>query len=132
MPKETVHWGKQYVARTHKETEDTSKWVEQLNYEGHLEGQVWPDTDALVRSPKVEIFWDRPNEAHLPLDEDPDGFVQIGMVIDEFELQQRIKEANDDSIQSRGFYTVKISRSQINEMIRVLKRARNSAYGADE
>lgn len=133
MPKETVHWGKQYVARQHKETENTGAWVEDLAYEGHLEGETWPETDTLVRSPKVEIFWDRPDKNHLPVDEDDDGFVQIGMVIDEFEFQQRAKETNgDDSIRARGFYTKKLTRTQINEMIRVLKRARNAAYGADE
>jgi hypothetical protein len=87
---------------------------------------------AQTREPNVEVVWSRQEEhVAIPREEDPQGWVQIGIDLDKVDLLDRMRY-DDDSVAARTFYTDKLSRHQINELIRTLKRARNAAYGSDE
>lgn len=94
-------------------------------------GKYYASTRRVTREPNVEVVWTRQGENPRPAYEDPEGWVQIGLDIDKVDLEDRLRY-DDDSISARTFYTDKLTRHQINEMIRTLKRARNAAYGSDE
>lgn len=86
-----------------------------------------------TREPNLEVVWTRADEytAATPADEDPEGWVQIGIDMDVVDLRDRMRY-DDESLVAKTFYTEKLTRHQINELIRTLKRARNAAYGSDE
>ncbi len=104
---------------------------------------LWgPDTQAAheayyakhsqpTREPNVEVVWSRMEENVTPVNEDPQGWVQIGIDLDKVDLSDRMRY-DDDSVVAKTFYTDKLTRHQINDLIRTLKRARNAAYGIDE
>jgi peptidoglycan hydrolase-like protein with peptidoglycan-binding domain len=86
-----------------------------------------------TRHPNLEVVWTRKEEYNVsvPAGEDPEGWVQIGIDLDKVDLMDYMRY-DDDSVTAKTFYTDKLTRHQINELIRVLKRARNAAYGSDE
>ena len=140
MPKETVHWGKQYRLVRHPETELTGEYYSEEDYDP--KHGVLSSDEQIGTTPKLEVHWSRPGE-WAPLDprEDQEGFVQISLSVGRVELEQFIRnwereknEESDDSyhITSHGFFTRGLSRTQINNMIKVLKKARDQAFGADE
>lgn len=141
MPKQVVHYGKQYKLVTHKATNSTSEWREAHDWNGeYLEDDkgnllpLPPDTQA-AQYPSVELVWTRPSE-RTPLTDsgDPEGFVQLGMIMDMVDLKNTLRhgDLDDPNLRSKTFYTRALTRHQINEMIRTLKRARDAAFGADE
>lgn len=112
-------------------------WTEEFPFEGYQEdgkGGILPlpPYTELTRHPNVEVVWSRMEEytETRRREEDPQGWVQIGIDIDQVDLKDRMRY--DDGVTARTFYTDKLTRHQINEMIRTLKRARNAAYGSDE
>lgn len=141
MPKETVHWGKRYKLVKHEKTENTSEWYEEYEWDGSYqtdnEGNTLPlppNTEA-ARYPSVEVVWTRPEErAPVAYDEDPEGFVQIGMMLDMVDMRNTLRydDLNDPNLKAKTFYTGSLTRGQINQMIRTLKRARDAAFGTDE
>jgi hypothetical protein len=66
----------------------------------------------------------------VALGEDPEGHVQIGIDIDIVDLEDRMRYS--DGVTARTFYTDRLTRAQINHLIRTLKRARTAAFGEDE
>lgn len=141
MPKETVHWGKRYKLVKHEATETTGEWLEEFPWDGSYQEDgngntlpLPPDTQA-ARSPSLEVIWTRPDErAPVAYDEDPEGFVQVGMMIDMVDMKNyfRHDDLNDPDLVTKTFYTRGLTRTQINQMIRTLKRARDAAFGSDE
>lgn len=85
----------------------------------------------LTREPNVEIVWTRPEETVQQTGVDPAGWVQIGIDLDGVDLEDRMRYSGSNTT-AKTFYTESLTRHQINELIRVLKRARNAAYGSDE
>jgi len=192
MPKQVIHWGKQYVLLHHPETKNTSEWWEQAPYTpaslpltGALEDYktiqrvlneyrgetlvvdgligdktreafkrhqaalgvnpdgIWgKNTEAAhaawiaktvqtTRQPNLEVVWSRPEDHGVVAQgEDPEGHVQIGIDLDRVDLEDRIRYS--DGVLAHTFYTDRLTRGQINELIRVLKRARTAAFGVDE
>lgn len=139
MPKQVVKWGKQYLLVHHPATENTGEWWENgvpfhgIAYDVQTGDPLpLPENSQLTREPNVEVVWSRQDDnGPHPASEDPEGWVQLGLDIDKVDLIDRMRY-DDDSVTARTFYTDKLSRHQINELIRVLKRARNAAYGSDE
>jgi len=129
MPNEVVHWGHQYTVKHHPETENVGGWDEEIPFKGYPEGTVPP---TVHRTPKLSVHWSRPEDfGAVAYDEDPEGHVQIGMDISAREIELAAKSVKDGS-SFHGFFTDSLSRYQINHLIKILKRARDSAKGADE
>lgn len=111
-------------------------WTEEYPFEGFQEDDKGnslplPPGTELTRHPNVEVVWSRQEEyANRPAAEDPEGWVQIGIDLDAVALKDQMRYSDD--VTAKTFYTDKLSRHQINELIRTLKRARNAAYGSDE
>jgi len=103
-----------------------------------------PDTEAahaewigkkiqLTRHPNLEVVWVRPEERPpVARGEDLEGHVQIGIDLDIVDLEDRMRYDKLDGVTAKTFYTNRLTRAQINELIRTLKRARTAAFGADE
>ena len=141
MPKETVHWGKKYKLVKTEATESTSEWYEKYPWDGSYQQDdqgntlpLPPNTEA-ARYPSLEVVWTRPEErSPVAYDEDPEGFVQIGMRLDMVDMRHAMRYDNldDPDLTAKTFFTGSLTRHQINQMIRVLKRARDAAFGTDE
>lgn len=144
MPKETVHWGKHYkLVKKESTLRDGSPWYDEYSWDGSYQtdekGNILPlppGTEA-SRYPSVEVSWSRPRDrATLPYDEDPEGTVQIGMEVNMVDMRQSFRHSegglDDPDLKAKTFYTRSLTRTQINNMIKTLKRARDAAYGEDQ
>lgn len=146
MPKQVVHWGKHYKLVKQEPTENSfskEPWYDEYQWDGSYqtdnEGNILPlppGTEA-ARYPTVEVVWTRPEDgAHRAYDEDAEGHVQIGMMIDMVDMRHHFRYdkdgINDPDLKAKTFYTRGLTRTQINEFIKTLKRARDAAFGADQ
>lgn len=138
MPKETI-WGKRYIAQVHEADERTGRWINQLKWDGDpvdKDGKPLPRpaNEHLVRSPSIEVYWARPEERPIfAYDEVAEGVVQLGLDVDRFEaLEWAMRLEKDEDITSTALITEGLTRSQINHLIKILKKARDQAFGADE
>lgn len=139
MPKEVIHHGQKYVIVHHPETENVGAWDEEIEYKYPIADTPTsefvdqnPEGSTIATHPTLEIAWSKPGD-WFAYNEDPEGFVQVGLSVDRVEILRVAKELEKDPmISAHGFFTRKISRAQINNAIRVLKRARNGAFGVDE
>lgn len=139
MPKETVHYGWHYVEYTHPGSSDHGPWREAIDRDQWTElvnsGRLDEKRGEHAHSPMLQVFWSRPAPAEVtPFDEDPVGAVQVGLQVSEVEMR-RYSEMFAAAPQDEGnrlVLTRGLSRGQVNNLIRVLMRARNAAFGADE
>ena len=69
--------------------------------------------------PLVQVHWQ------------PEDHVQFSVQVDKAALRRAVEE-NDDDSSTVGFFTETLSRQELNNAIKVLRRARNQAFGADE
>lgn len=145
MPKETAHWGKRYISKHTPETEEHSEWWDELPYHGTLtdiKGNVieeLPEDQVVTRSPSLEVYWSRPEDHAVPaFDEIQTGKVQIGLTLDrgEWDMYSRYylngESADRNGVTSTTIFTKALSRAEINNLIKVLRRARDAAEGADQ
>lgn len=145
MPKETAHWGKRYISRHTPETEEHNEWWDELPYDGtptDAKGNVieeLPENQVVTRSPSLEVYWSRPEDYVVPaFDEIQTGKVQIGLTLDRGEWEQYRKyylndeNAARDGVHSTTIFTKALSRAEINNLIKTLRRARDAAEGADQ
>jgi len=141
MPKERVHWGTQYIQNAVPETDKHGGYYEELPFQGLSidpntgETEKLPTGNRLSRSPSVDIYWSKPGEyAPAAYDEEQLGSVQIGFDVNAAELDLFMEEWKQDRdlVSSRSFFTRGLTRKQINDMIKTLKRARDAAFGVDE
>jgi hypothetical protein len=137
MPKETVHYGMPYVEVVVPATKEMGEYRYTLDPDEATKaiaaGTVDESQVLHGYTPAVQVYWSKPSDA-VRFDEDPEGFVQLGVEISELEFSHYVQmflEAPQDAA-NRTFYTRKMTRIQLNSMIRVLKRARDAAYGSDE
>ena len=142
MPKEVIHWGKQYILQHYPESENTSEFWSQEPFNGIPQAldstdpaqtlvEFLGETKRLTREPNLEVVWVRPEDrAPVARGEDAEGHVQIGIDIDMVDMEDRMRYS--DGVLAHTFYTDRLTRAQINQLIRVLKRARTAAFGADE
>jgi len=106
---------------------------------------IWgPETDTAhikyffskyqpTREPNLEVIWTRPgdNQGPVQVGEDQEGWVQVGLDLDMVDLKDKMRY-DDETVTAKTFYTDKLTRRQINDLIRTLKRARAAAFGEDE
>lgn len=139
MPKETVHWGWAYAKVTVPPTKDQGGYFYPLDRDLAVQAVQRGEIDATnvehTHSPQLELHWSRAADTPpTPLGEDRVGSVQLAIQVSETEFRDYIRmfeEAPKDD-PNRLFLTRRMSRSEINHLIRHLKRARDAAYGADE
>lgn len=137
MPRETVFRGKKSVWVEHPQDGTTHAWTEHLEYKypvlnpGDTDFKDQnPEGSIIVNGPELEVSWSKPGE-WTP--EDEDGFVQVSINVDRNEILRIAKELEENpTITMSAFYTSGIPRTKLNELVRVVKRARNAAFGTDE
>lgn len=140
MPRETVHYGRDYAIVTVHPTKDQSGFYYETTPE---QAKASVATGALKTAdvrydtkPHLDVLWSRPIDLMaLPVGEDPRGSVQVQIALSPSEMQSRIDHIAEHPDDLEGFsfiFTESLSRHQINHMIRTLKRARDAAYGSDE
>lgn len=125
MPRERIHHGKMCVYLPSDDTDTTgyplqarvyTEWTPELGKE------LGPDAEMFTE-PSLDISWTR----------EPAGYVQTSICFSRERWIEIGKMLEDDHLVSEySIYTDVLSRDEINNMIRVLKRARDQAYGADE
>lgn len=140
MPRETVHWGRDFATVTVPPTKDQGGYTYEMGAE---EAQSRIAGDQLDRAnvefsnkPRLDLLWQRPiDRLSLPIGEEPKGSVQVSLVLNQTYMQHVIDHIvahPEDREAFSIFYTEPLSRHEINNMIRTLKRARDAAYGSDE
>jgi len=80
-----------------------------------------PDSAAVLTDPELHVSWSP---------ESIGGHVQVSLNM-EAEFLKR-NAADLEGVSHRALYTPSLSRKEINKLIRVLRLARDKAYGRDE
>lgn len=103
----------------------------------NLDDATWTDQDGTCprnnnvlggafRDPSVEVYWMKYPDGQA-------GHVQVGIEADHTHLAAAASGEYNCRPQGRGLVlTGVLTREQVNTMIRVLRRARDQAYGKDE
>ena len=140
MPRETIHYGRDFANVKVRATDDLSGYTYELNAG---EAHVRVASDELKRAdvefsnkPHLHLEWQRPVDAlALPVGEEPKGSVQVSISLNPTEMKHvidHIAEHPEDLEAFSIFRTESLTRYEINNLIRTLKRARDAAYGGDE
>jgi hypothetical protein len=82
-------------------------------------GAELPDGSKLVADPELSVSWM------------PDGHVQVSINM-EAEFIKHLSTGMTEGATHNAVYTPSLSRQEINKLIRVLRLARDKAYGRDE
>lgn len=134
MPRETISHGKPIYYVLHKsDLPGGAEWEEEYDATSFPEGKdVEGHTPS--RYPDLEVLWSRAGDSeHLPVGEEAQGWVQIGLDMPRAEWERSFKEfERSPDLLARAVFSQSLTRGQINHMIRTLKRARDAAFGADE
>lgn len=81
-----------------------------------------PEGTEYIEDPSLDVTWSRDN-----------GHVQLSI---EFTREQWLSNLRtlqeDEAITRRAIFTDSLARHEINHLIRILRRARDAAYGSDE
>lgn len=120
MPRERIQHGKQYVEISkfkHGESEPSK-----VNSVEYVPGEPIPDGSIIREEPSLDLVWNREG-----------GWVQIGFSAPR-DWWERFFESHSHTpdVSELVAFTNVMPRSEINNMIRTLRRARDAAYGADE
>ena len=101
-----------YVTRIYKPGRET---------ESHIPGSY------ITEEPSLDVSWLRDTSGEST------GWVQVSIDMPRKVWFERVKELESDVNQiSQAVYTETLTRDELNKMIRVLRRARDQAFGADE
>jgi hypothetical protein len=125
MPKERVKHGQMYVEGPISEEDSSSQEVPTGKWRKPYQlGDIQPEGTALLQDPSLDVTWNRA------------GWVQVSIEMDRAKWLQMAQELVDEGEQPytvfRAMYTDVLTRTEINNMIKVLRKARDQAYGADE
>lgn len=119
MPRERVHHGKQWAHKEVPETENHSAYTKVVQFEPAMDPA---DYDKITEDPSLEVNWSREY-----------GHVQVSIDFSREQWLACAKDLEDNpDIIRKAIYTDALSRKDINDMIRTLRRARDAAYGRDE
>ncbi|HRN29775.1 MAG TPA: hypothetical protein PK890_08760 [Terrimesophilobacter sp.] len=140
MPKETVHYGRDFAFITVPATKEHSAYEYELDANearlGLAEDGLNAEHVRFDTKPRLDVLWSRPIDMQsLPIGEDAVGAVQVQIVASANEMRRRIDhvtERPEDLEHSGIVFTEPLTRGQLNHLIRTLKRARDAAFGADE
>ncbi len=115
MPRERVHHGTKWVKKLIPETN-----MFEDGFHPYHDGLPLESTDVLTQDQSLDISWHR------------DGWVQVAMAIPKEKWDRIVQQFTDYPDDEPNIYTDVLSRQEINNMIKTLRRARDQAYGADE
>lgn len=140
MPRETIQYGRDFAKVTVPPSETHSGYEYELDArtaKAKLEsGELHKSNVRFDAKPHLDILWSRPiSHMSLPAGEEPNGSVQVQITMSPATMQDRINHiaAHPEDLEHfANVFTEPLTRSQINQMIRHLKRARDAAYGTDE
>lgn len=120
MPREQINFPNVVAVRIDKDGNE-------LEYEPGT--PVPPDDYGVFPDPALHVHWQQPAElagsVHTP------GHVQVSVQMDAKYFKARAAHL-DASVSDTSIFTPLLSRSEINKLIRVLRSARDKAYGRDE
>lgn len=88
----------------------------------YIVGEILPEGSGIREDPSLDVSWNRQGNVQVSIEAPTDWW-------ERFE-QARVGEKSDRT--HYAAFTSTLSRQDINDMIRVLRRARDAAYGADE
>jgi hypothetical protein len=141
MPRETIHHGREFAIVTVPAAKDREEyWYEDDAARARLaidEGKLDAANVVFDNKPQLDVLWSRPIDLlSLPIGEEPRGSVQIQVSLTDAEAQRRLdhvmKHPEDLGEMLAVTFTESLTRYELNQMIKVLKRARDAAYGSDE
>jgi hypothetical protein len=122
MPRERIQHGQMYL--TGEYLDSTPEHPAGIWREKYDQNVKQPENTRIRQDPSVDITWNRA------------GWVQISFDIEREQWIENAKELEAEGEQPytvfRGIYSESLSRSEINNIIKVLRKARDQAYGADE
>lgn len=124
MPRERIHHGTLYAY-----TKEYNEGLPPSDVIGrpYRPGDPIPEGATVTEEPSLDVTWQR-DSANEGI-----GWVQVSIDMPRDKWFSNIKELEADaSIIGRAIYTETLSRDELNKMIRVLRRARDQAFGADE
>lgn len=140
VPKEIIQHGKPYYLVVHHETEEHGRFTVDHSFNGlTLDDGTDPnkpegDEVHLTREPNLEVHWSRPSDlAPVAMGEDEEGIVQVMLHLHRdalLEWADRVRE--DELIHASSAISGKLTRHQLNKLIKVLRKARDQAFGTDE
>lgn len=127
MPRQRIQHGKIYVTEPDIEATDVvddhgkPTGVKAHAATEYIPGSATPEGATVQEMPSLDVTWRGEN-----------GWVQIGIEAPS-DWWDRFEESRKSAEQSHfGVYTEVLTRDEINDMIRTLRRARNAVYGSDE
>ncbi len=111
MPKEQINYPEPFVPREPSGTAGSG--------DPAIHGESWPE-------PTVHVSW-------LSATGDHDGHVQVAIKAPRAYLKMLTEESDTQPfVAEPGVYSPVLDRVALNKMIRVLRKARDQAYGRDE
>lgn len=130
MPKETIKSGPIYAFREIDEREAELLGVPAGRVGRRFDPINGPTDETLIAEPNLTVSWQKFETGITP----DGGWVQVGLEIDTTALIERVDEIrkHEDQPVNVSFYPEALSRGELNKMIRILRRARDQAFGSDE
>lgn len=90
----------------------------------YIEGIPLPDGSIVFTDPSLNVNWQTQNP-------DIPGHVQLSLSMESAYLKS-LAHSLDPTVTHTAIYTPVLSRKELNKLIRVLRVARDKAYGRDE
>lgn len=100
---------------------------EQINYPStaySVSGAPGDPEGITYRDPELHVNWHNDGVTGQ-------GFIQVSLNIDTVQLEH-LSKRRDGKVSHQAIYTPVLTRSEVNKLIRVLRTARDKAYGRDE
>jgi len=118
MPKERIKHATQYATW---EAEGNDEYPGAQLSKALEPGEKAPVGSTITEDVSLDVSWNRDAE-----------WVQVAIEMTPEKWKELSDIAQGDGIDHYSIYTDVLSRTEINKMIRTLRRARDAAYGADE
>jgi len=126
VPKERVHHGKLY-----NESKDVvveaGQPTSKVRIPFDMDSSGTPEGYITRTEPSLDITWNRSGWVQVSIDFERAQWKRIVEEQDRYEA-----ELGENAPMSQAIYTDVLTRAEINNMIKVLRKARDQAYGADE
>ena len=122
MPHERIQHGKIFVVSPRPEDSPNPPSIDDTEAREWTPGEVISENQVLREEPSLDVFWNRDGE-----------YVQVAIEAPSYWWKKFMEGRVDDpQILSFSAFTNVLTRKEINHMIRILRRARDAAYGSDE
>jgi hypothetical protein len=122
MPRERIQHGKQYIWKERDVSPGETPSSETSASQEYLPGMELPEGSLIREESSLDLTWNRDG-----------GWVQLGLNAPR-DWWERFFASYENSPEQHEFsaWTNVLTRVEINNLIRTLRRARDAAYGADE